>query len=221
MTATRHWRLWGVTLLLMWGLLLIGPTTTKAVAVSPPLPGYWLAGADGGVFSFNAPFYGSGAFHPGAPGVCSFNPQPPSTPAGGLGCSAIAATPSGNGYWLLNAYKLAFPFGQAWPNPSCTSLNGATGRWTGIASSNSGGGYWATSSNGAVLACGDAPPPFGGLNSLPLNALIVGMAATPDDKGYWLVAADGGVFSFGDAPFEGSMGGTHLNAPIVDVATYP
>ena len=221
MTASQRWlRLGGVGLLAIWGLLLIGPTTTKAVAVSPPMPGYWLAAADGGVFSFNAPFYGSGAIHPGAPGICSFNPQPPSTLAGGLGCSAVAATPSGNGYWLLNAYKLAFPFGQAGPNPACTSLNGAAGRWTGIASSKS-GGYWATSSNGAVLGCGDAPPPFASLSSMHLNAPIVGMAATPDGKGYWLVASDGGVFSFGDAPFEGSMGGTHLNAPIVGMAATP
>lgn len=33
-----------------------------------------------------------------------------------------------------------------------------------------------------------------------------------------LVAADGGVFTFGDAPFFGSMGGKHLNAPMVDMA---
>ena len=41
---------------------------------------------------------------------------------------------------------------------------------------------------------------------------------TADDNGYWEVAADGGVFAFGNARFEGSMGGQHLNAPIVGVA---
>ena len=35
---------------------------------------------------------------------------------------------------------------------------------------------------------------------------------------YWLVAADGGVFAFGEAPFYGSMGGQHLNEPIVSIA---
>ncbi len=44
------------------------------------------------------------------------------------------------------------------------------------------------------------------------------MASTSDGKGYWLVAADGGVFAYGDAAFAGSMGGTHLNAPIVGIA---
>jgi fructose-1,6-bisphosphatase/inositol monophosphatase family enzyme len=38
--------------------------------------------------------------------------------------------------------------------------------------------------------------------------------------GYWLVAADGGVFSF-NAPFSGSLGATHLNAPIVGMAADP
>ncbi len=44
------------------------------------------------------------------------------------------------------------------------------------------------------------------------------MAATPSGHGYWLVAADGGVFSFGDASFHGSMGGQHLNRPVVAIA---
>ncbi len=33
--------------------------------------------------------------------------------------------------------------------------------------------------------------------------------------GYWEVAADGGVFAFGDAGYYGSMGGQHLNQPVV------
>ena len=39
--------------------------------------------------------------------------------------------------------------------------------------------------------------------------------------GYWLAGSDGGVFSFGTAGFFGSMGGTHLNAPIVEMASAP
>ncbi len=38
---------------------------------------------------------------------------------------------------------------------------------------------------------------------------------------YRLVASDGGVFAFGMAAFEGSMGGTHLNAPVVGIAAAP
>ena len=43
------------------------------------------------------------------------------------------------------------------------------------------------------------------------------MAADPATGGYWEVASDGGIFSF-NAPFQGSMGGTHLNQPIVGMA---
>ncbi len=43
-------------------------------------------------------------------------------------------------------------------------------------------------------------------------------AATAGAAGYWEVASDGGIFSFGDASFDGSMGGTALNAPIVGMA---
>ncbi len=41
-------------------------------------------------------------------------------------------------------------------------------------------------------------------------------------QGYWSVASDGGIFTYGpSAPFYGSMGGQHLNAPIVGMAATP
>ncbi len=36
--------------------------------------------------------------------------------------------------------------------------------------------------------------------------------------GYWMVGNDGGIFNYGNASFHGSMGGQHLNAPIVAMA---
>ncbi|HEX6393031.1 MAG TPA: hypothetical protein VFZ97_06285 [Acidimicrobiales bacterium] len=45
------------------------------------------------------------------------------------------------------------------------------------------------------------------------------MAAAADGTGYWIVGSDGGLFSFGPgANFFGSLGATHLNAPIVGIA---
>jgi len=41
------------------------------------------------------------------------------------------------------------------------------------------------------------------------------------NPGYWEVGSDGGIFAFGDAHFYGSMGGQHLNAPIVGMAATP
>ncbi|MGB7051003.1 MAG: hypothetical protein WBG41_05490, partial [Acidimicrobiales bacterium] len=43
---------------------------------------------------------------------------------------------------------------------------------------------------------------------------------SPNLTGYQLVASDGGLFAF-NAPFYGSMGGQHLNAPIVGMAVVP
>jgi hypothetical protein len=43
--------------------------------------------------------------------------------------------------------------------------------------------------------------------------------SVPALSGYWEVARDGGIFAFGDAAFSGSMGGQHLNEPIVGMAS--
>ena len=204
------------TLIAACGIPLLLTPSSAVATPAPTSPGYWLAGADGGVFSFDAPFYGSGS----APaGPCTFSPQPPSTRDAALGCGAIATTPTGGGYWLLNVFRFPSAFGTAAsPDQSgCTGLNGAKGDWTGMASSPTGDGFFLASSNGAVAGCGDAVP-LGGAEAETLAAPVVGMAATVDGGGYWLVASDGGVFAFGDAAFEGSLGGTHLNAPVVGMA---
>ena len=51
-----------------------------------------------------------------------------------------------------------------------------------------------------------------------LNKPVVGMVVDAATSGYWLVASDGGLSSFA-APFLGSVGGTHLAAPVVGMAS--
>ena len=77
-------------------------------APAPSAPGYWLGGADGGVFSLGAHFYGSGI---APPGPCLYAPQPGSLQDSTSGCAGIAGTPNGNGYWLLNSFRSAVAFG--------------------------------------------------------------------------------------------------------------
>jgi hypothetical protein len=165
-------------------------------------PGYRMAAADGGVFSFCAPFYGSMGGHP-------LN-QP---------IVGMAATPDGGGYWLVAADGGIFTFGDA-------GFYGSTGNLrlnqpiVGMAATPDGKGYWLVAKDGGIFTFGDAGF-HGSTGNLRLNQPIVGMAATPDGKGYWLVAKDGGIFTFGDAGFHGSTGALHLDQPIVGMAATP
>ena len=55
-----------------------------------------------------------------------------------------------------------------------------------------------------------------------LRSLVEQLTFPPaSSQGTVLAARDGGVFTYGTASFAGSMGGQHLNAPIVGVATTP
>ena len=207
-------------------------TTGPNGAIGPaPPPGYWMATANGQVFSFGAAHY-----YGGLPAVA---PSP--------GVRHIEPTPSGNGYWLLDRSGGVTAYGDA---PALGRPQGlAKGEdATSLSSTPTGHGYWVFTSLGRAVPFGDAgffgdlsalhlnapvvgigrhpvrprllagrPPTAGSSASatprfhgstggLRLNKPIVGMAAvpTPTGDGYWLVASDGGVFSFGDAPFRGS-----------------
>ncbi len=128
-----------------------------------------------------------------------------------------AATPGGNGYWLVASDGGIFSYGGA-------QFYGSTGGMTlnkpivGMASTPDGKGYWLVASDGGIFSFGDAAF-YGSTGGMALNKPIVGMAPTPDGKGYWLVASDGGIFSFGDAKFYGSTGGMTLTSPIVGIAS--
>ncbi len=174
-----------------------------SMATTPLDGGYWLAAADGGVFSYgDADFYGS------------MGGTPLNQPIVGM-----AATPDGHGYWLVAADGGVFSFGDAgfYGSTGAIHLNQPI---VGMSATPDGRGYWLVAADGGVFSFGDAGF-YGSTGGTPLNQPIVGMSATPDGNGYWLVAADGGVFSFGDAGFYGSTGGTPLNQPIVGMAASP
>jgi hypothetical protein len=195
------------------GLGMVAESGTASAV--PSSSGYWLGAADGGVFSFGAPFYGSGVSGTGgSPGPCGFTPQPPSTLNASNGCTSFAGNNAA--YWLLNTYRWVAGFGAGSTTPtSCTQPISSGGQgWAAIGTTSDGNGLWLVTANGTVGTCGDATS-HGDLGGTTLNAPIVGIASTSDNGGYWLVAADGGVFSFGDAQFHGSMGGQSLNAPVV------
>ncbi len=119
--------------------------------------GYWLAGADGTIYSFgNAPStIGSGAGQISGQVV------------------AMATTPDGEGYYMFqkNGTVSAFGDGQA-------GLGSALSAGAPIVfgqSTSTGKGYWEFSSNGGVFSFGDAP--FEGSLTIHLNQPITAAIA--------------------------------------------
>jgi peptidoglycan hydrolase-like amidase len=178
------------------------PATLQTLpgAPMPGVGGYWLAAADGGVFSFGtAHFYGS------------MGGKPLNQPIVGM-----ASTPTGNGYWLDAADGGIFAFGAAhfYGSMGGQPLNQPI---VGMAAAPTGNGYWLVASDGGIFSFGSAHF-FGSMGGKPLNKPIVGMAAAPTGNGYWLVASDGGIFAFGSATFHGSTGAMRLDQPVVGMA---
>lgn len=105
------------------------------IAVTPSEKGYWLAGADGGVFAFgDAPFCGSmGGHHLNAP------------------ITGIGSSPSGKGYWLAGSDGGIFTFGDAQFKGSLGAQN-ISDRIIGVGSGKNSQDYWLAGQDGAVYA---------------------------------------------------------------------
>ena len=189
-----------------------GPPPTPAgplehiATPSPSPPGYALGAADGGVFTFGTPFFGSAA------GT--------TTPLPYVG---FAAAPGGKGYWLANASAAVKAFGPNAQVPGSSSPSFVPSKpVVGVAAAPGGDGYWQAAGDGGVFSAGPGAPFFGSAGSIPLTKPVVGIGAVPTGDGYDLVASDGGVFTFGPgAQFHGSLGATHLNAPVVGMVIDP
>jgi hypothetical protein len=171
-----------------------GVTSPSAV---PPASGYHLFASDGGVFSFNAPFFGS-------MGGKSLNKPI----VGG------ATGSDGSSYYLVASDGGIFNFGPGAPFAGSTGGMALNKPIVSMAVDPATGGYWLVASDGGVFSFN--APFLGSMGGSPLNQPIVGITAAPDGNGYYLVASDGGVFNFGSSTkFQGSMGGSKLNQPVV------
>lgn len=184
------------------------PGCSATASSSANFPGgYWLAGANGAIYSCgDAPFYGS---------LTSRGIKPNTLIVG------IAATPDDKGYWLVATDGGIFAFGNAKFNGSMGGkpLNKPV---VGMAVDPA-GGYYEVASDGGIFAFG--APFHGSTGCIALNEPIKGMIVSCDTTivgtgsacmhsgtsqspgGYQFVASDGGVFSFGNSVFAGSLGG--------------
>ena len=221
---------------------------TPAVTSGVRGNGYWLVGADGGIFSFGqAGFYGSAANQKLNGCIVGMAPTPDGKgywlvgsdggvftygdahfygSMGGKSLAApvvgIAATPDGKGYWLVARDGGIFSFGDAHFYGSIPGEHLHVSNIVGISALPNGAGYWLVGADGGVFSFGSAH--FYG--SLPGQGVhvsdIVGMTSDPTGTGYWLVGTDGGVFSFGHAQFYGSLPGEHLHVSnIIGITSTP
>jgi hypothetical protein len=183
-----------------------GPSLTAPIVGMVPSvdgAGYFLVGADGGVFAF-----GDARYEGSCPGIGGCD-----GPA-----AAVVADATGRGYWLVTTTGSVYAFGDA----RYLGAPRATGSPVAAAARTPDGqGYLLLLANGTVDAFGDAPE----LGSLaagqatsgdPATALVV----TSDGEGYWVATADGAMVGLGDAPADGGESGQQLNAPIVAAAGF-
>ena len=160
--------------------------------------GYFMVGADGGVFTF-----GNSKFEGSCPGI-----------GGCPGGAAVAVMPdaTGNGYWVVSAGGDVQPFGDAAAYGGPGPIGGPV---VAAVRSADGNGYYVLFGSGEVFAYGDATyyggayGEVGGFN--PASTIFT----TADNGGYWIVSANGSVITEGDAPYEGGANNLHLNGPII------
>jgi hypothetical protein len=130
----------------------------------------------------------------------------------------IAATPTGNGYWLVASDGGIFSFGDA-PFYGSTGAIRLNKPILAMAASPTGHGYWFVASDGGVFSFGDARF-LGSTGAHPPSAPVTGMAATPNGRGYWLTTRAGRVYAFGDAPYWGGHR-CPVTAPCIGIVAAP
>jgi len=113
--------------------------------------------------------------------------------------TAMAALPSGFGYWLASANGGVYAFGKA-HFYGALRPGESTSRIVGIAPTWDMHGYWLAASNGKVFAFGDAKAY--GESSI---GTVTAIAGDPVGMGYWLTGPTGAVEAFGQAHYYGSL----------------
>jgi cell wall-associated NlpC family hydrolase len=179
-------------------LVIPGAPAAQAITLNAPMigiaaaangSGYYLAGSDGGVFSFpnTLPFHGSlGGTKLNAPIV------------------GIVSDPATGGYWMVGSDGGVFTFDAPfYGSMGGTKLNAPI---VGMAATPDDKGYILVGADGGIFNFGDAVF-HGSLGGTKLSAPVESIAYDSATQGYWLGAKDGGVFSF-NAPFYGSLGGS-------------
>ena len=159
------------------------PRISPIVAMEPTPDGhgYWLVDSDGSVLSFGDAhsYRPAGATSVGASAVGGET---------GDEIVGIAATPDGDGYWLVGSDGSVLSFGDA-------HYYGSTGGKplhapiVAMAPTVDARGYWLVGSDGAIFSFGDAHF-FGTAAGKALAEPVVAISTNPEGGGYWLVEGE-------------------------------
>ncbi len=160
--------------------------------------GYFMVGADGGVFTF-----GDAKFEGSCPAI-----------GGCAGGAAVAVMPdaTGNGYWVVTAGGDVQPFGDAAAYGGPGPVGGPV---VAAVRTPDGGGYYVLFGGGEVFAYGDAVYRGGAYGEVGGSNPASTIFTTADNGGYWIVSANGSVITEGDALYEGGANNLHLNGAII------
>jgi hypothetical protein len=160
--------------------------------VNAPIRGYRLVTPAGAVQSLNDACETDGALG----GLTA----PPAHPVVGA-----AATPDGDGYWLVAADGGIFNFGDAdfYGSTGAIHLNQPI---VGMAATPDGKGYWLVAADGGIFNFGDAPYE-GSAGGLHMTSPVIGIVPSGDGLGYAIATAGGAMYPFGDAPSFGNAAG--------------
>jgi hypothetical protein len=133
------------------------------------------------------------------------------SPAGNLDAVAIARTPTGRGYAMLDRSGKVQHFGDSRRLGSPTLRSD---RAVDIDITPTGRGYVIATARGRVFAFGDARG-HGGPGGLRSSVVAIELSAS--GRGYLIATAKGRVFAFGDAAGHGSA--PRAASPVVDLET--
>jgi len=133
--------------------------------------------------------------------------------------TGIAATPLGNGYWLLSSDGHVYGFGAARVEGM---PGGALAPFDAIAARPA-GGYVVTAANDAAVYQYPGGTLAAAGPGYQTTGSMVATAVTPSGNGTWQAEPTGNVITTGDAPYLGTVPANEqvVSAPVAGIAATP
>ena len=178
------------------------------IAANPLRTGYYLVGADGAVYAFNAPYHG-GVNNAGSGGGTALIP--------GNRIVGMAVDPANGGYDLVDNQGHIYGFGGAPYFDVISYASSANEQIASISFSPSGNGFYALTKDGRVLSYGDVAGQGGYLSGLVGSP--VSISGQPGTNGFVITTSSGCAYAYNGGQYYGGMCGVALNGPIVGITS--